>query len=195
MIGLEYLLKIYDIQHMELAEKLGIKKQNITMWIKGKQKIPEKHMPIMQEIFGVHESQISCEISEMGKMIMATAKWDRDRKIQTVNVLPCLDRKLNEVSDVDFAKDVKSGFEEMSIVEKSLRQRILLNQLSLLSETNDYDVITLLSESLENKEFEKIFSKVLIGVFHYMDIIPSELFIDEKLARFERDLFKAISKL
>ncbi|MCX7773191.1 MAG: transcriptional regulator, partial [Clostridia bacterium] len=29
MIGLEYILGLYNMQHIELAEQLGIKKQNI----------------------------------------------------------------------------------------------------------------------------------------------------------------------
>ena len=34
IIGLEYILALYDMQHIDLAERLGIKKQNINMWIK-----------------------------------------------------------------------------------------------------------------------------------------------------------------
>ncbi|MCM3055130.1 MULTISPECIES: helix-turn-helix domain-containing protein [Bacillaceae] len=34
MIGLEYILELYGMQQIELAEKLGIKKQNINLWIK-----------------------------------------------------------------------------------------------------------------------------------------------------------------
>ena len=31
MIGLEYILNLYNMQHIELAEILGIKKQNIIV--------------------------------------------------------------------------------------------------------------------------------------------------------------------
>lgn len=34
LIGLEYILELYGMQQIELAEKLGIKKQNINLWIK-----------------------------------------------------------------------------------------------------------------------------------------------------------------
>jgi DNA-binding XRE family transcriptional regulator len=37
LLGLEYILGLYNMQHVELAEKLGIKKQNINLWIKGRQ--------------------------------------------------------------------------------------------------------------------------------------------------------------
>ena len=38
LIGLEFILELYGMQQIELAEKLGIKKQNINLWIKRKQK-------------------------------------------------------------------------------------------------------------------------------------------------------------
>jgi hypothetical protein len=41
------------MQHIELAEKLGIKKQNINLWIKRKQNIPQKYLPVLQELFGI----------------------------------------------------------------------------------------------------------------------------------------------
>ena len=47
MIGLEYILEIFKIQQKDLAEELGIKKQNITLWIKGKQNISKKYLPIL----------------------------------------------------------------------------------------------------------------------------------------------------
>ena len=43
------------MQHMELAERLGIRKQNINLWIKGKQNVPKKYLPTLKEIFGVEE--------------------------------------------------------------------------------------------------------------------------------------------
>ena len=53
MLGLEYILGLYNMQHIELAEKLGIKKQNINLWIKRKQNIPKKYLPVLEELFGI----------------------------------------------------------------------------------------------------------------------------------------------
>jgi uncharacterized protein YjcR len=38
------------MQHIELAEKLGIKKQNINLWIKRKQNIPKKYLPVLYRL-------------------------------------------------------------------------------------------------------------------------------------------------
>ncbi|HFU4100298.1 TPA: helix-turn-helix domain-containing protein [Streptococcus suis] len=50
MIGLEYILNLFNLQHIELAEKLGIKKQNINMWVKGRQNIPKKYGSIISVV-------------------------------------------------------------------------------------------------------------------------------------------------
>ena len=55
LIGLEYILSLYNMQHIELADKLGIKKQNINLWIKGKQNIPKKYIPVLEELFNVKQ--------------------------------------------------------------------------------------------------------------------------------------------
>lgn len=53
MIGFAYILKVYNIQSQELAEKLGINSTNINMWRKEIQSIPQKYLPILSEIFNV----------------------------------------------------------------------------------------------------------------------------------------------
>lgn len=55
MIGLEYILALYNINHSKLAEELGIKRQNINQWVKGKGKIPKKYIPILSKKFNIQE--------------------------------------------------------------------------------------------------------------------------------------------
>jgi len=68
LIGLEYILSLYNMQHIELAEKLGIKKQNINLWIKKKQNIPKKYLPILEETFGIKKEYFNKEIDEIDKL-------------------------------------------------------------------------------------------------------------------------------
>jgi transcriptional regulator with XRE-family HTH domain len=56
------------MQHIELAEKLGIKKQNINLWIKKKQNIPKKYLPILEETFGIKKEYFNKEIDEIDKL-------------------------------------------------------------------------------------------------------------------------------
>ena len=65
MIGLELILRLYGMQQKDLAENLGINKQNITLWIKGKQNIPKKYLPILADIFGLDDAFFTANIHEI----------------------------------------------------------------------------------------------------------------------------------
>jgi len=51
------------MQHIDLADKLGIKKQNINLWIKRKQNIPKKYLPILTDLFGIEEEYFIKELT------------------------------------------------------------------------------------------------------------------------------------
>lgn len=68
MIGLEYILGVFNMQHQDLANELGIKKQNINLWVKGKQKIPQKYLPILSNMFGLSEEDLQRELSDIDKL-------------------------------------------------------------------------------------------------------------------------------
>ena len=76
MIGLEYILNLYNLQHIELAEKLGIKKQNINMWVKGRQNIPKKYLPILEELFGIDASYFGRELTEIDQLEIQKEKLE-----------------------------------------------------------------------------------------------------------------------
>lgn len=76
MIGLEYVLNLYKMQHQELAERLGIRKQNINLWIKGKQDVSKKHLPKLAEIFNIPEEYFQKELDDIEQIEV------RQRKIR-----------------------------------------------------------------------------------------------------------------
>ncbi|NSB12127.1 helix-turn-helix domain-containing protein [Clostridium beijerinckii] len=67
MIGLEYICKLYEIKHVELAEKLGIKKQNINFWITKKRDIPLKYLPQLANIFNIPSEYFQKELDPRDK--------------------------------------------------------------------------------------------------------------------------------
>jgi transcriptional regulator with XRE-family HTH domain len=56
MNGLEFLLKHNNMQNKELADKLGVSKQIISIWIKGIRPIAKTHLPKLCEILNTSES-------------------------------------------------------------------------------------------------------------------------------------------
>lgn len=80
MIGLEYILSLYNMQHIDLAERLGIRKQNINLWIKGRQNIPKKYFPILEEIFGIKQEYFIKELNEIERLEIQKEKLKKDLK-------------------------------------------------------------------------------------------------------------------
>lgn len=86
MIGIEYILKIFDISNTELAEELGIKKQNITRWIKGERPIPKKYLPILSEKFKIPEEYYQKEINDTDRIEIQKLKLKIDEKMVIENL-------------------------------------------------------------------------------------------------------------
>ena len=80
MIGLEYILNLFNLQHIELAEKLGIRKQNINMWVKGRQNIPKKHLPALEKLFGIDQSYFGRELTEIDQLEIQKEKLKKELK-------------------------------------------------------------------------------------------------------------------
>lgn len=80
MIGLEYILNLYNIQHNDLAEKLDIKRQNINLWIKKKQNISKKYLPILSNMFDIPEVYFQKEINEFDKLEIQKIKIKQEIK-------------------------------------------------------------------------------------------------------------------
>lgn len=76
------------MQHIELAEHLGIKKQNIHLWIKGKQNIPKKYLPILEEIFHVDADYFTKELDEIEKLEIQKEKLKKiyNRSFKNMNM-------------------------------------------------------------------------------------------------------------
>lgn len=123
MVGLEHILNLYNIQQNELANKLGIKKQNITLWIKGKQKIPKKHLVSLSSMFELPSEYFEKELNEVDKLEIQKSKLLKDSQIasesagdfilkleENKHVLAKLDENLEKVKLAEGAN--KSVIEE-----------------------------------------------------------------------------------
>lgn len=78
MIGLEFILNLYNTPHNELANILGIKKQNINLWIKGKQRISKKYIPQMSKIFNIDEEYFQKDLDDLDKLVLQQIKIQQD---------------------------------------------------------------------------------------------------------------------
>lgn len=79
MTGLEYILKINSFPKSELAKEFGIKKQNITLWIKNN-KIPKKWLSCLSVKFHLPEKFFLIgEISEKDKLEIKKYQLEKEQ--------------------------------------------------------------------------------------------------------------------
>lgn len=190
IIGLEYILALYDIQHIDLANYLGIKKQNINLWIKGKQKIPKKYIPILEEYFGINKDYFNKNIDEIDKLEIQKEKLKRDlnpiiKEQQSVYIA-------DEVNDI--VKRPVYDKEEINTLERTIEKAKLINKFKSALEIVDpnpyIDTYKLITEILEKSQHEIIVHKTIQALAHYLEVLPDNIITGEEQSEFENEIFE-----
>jgi len=79
MLGLEFLCELYDMQQTELAEKVGVSKQIVNIWMKKTRPIPKKYYDKLSEIFGGLDSKyFDKELTALDKLEIQMNKLDSE---------------------------------------------------------------------------------------------------------------------
>lgn len=179
------------MQHIELAEYLGIKKQNINMWIKGKQKIPKKYLPVLKKFFHVQESYFSKELNEIEKLEIQKEKLKKE--LQPIikgyeRVLSEGAANLNEVPVYDK--------EEINQIERDIEKARIIQRFKDSLETADkhpyMDTYRILIELLDKESTEIILHKTIQGLAHYLNVLPGDISTGEEQEEFETALFEVL---
>lgn len=189
--GLEYILSLYQVQHIELAEKLGIKKQNINLWIKGKQNIPKKYLPVLEGLFGINRSYFTKELTDIDKLEIQKEKLKQDLK-------PIVERQKEE-----FRVDGESDYlvkvpvydkEELNTIERAIEKAKLVERfkqvIDIIDENPYMDTYALIVELLEKAQHEAIFHKTIEALAHYLEVLPEWINSDPEQEEFEREIFE-----
>ncbi|KOR80286.1 hypothetical protein AM232_18805 [Bacillus sp. FJAT-21352] len=191
MNGLEYILNLYNMQHIELAEKLGIKKQNINMWIKGKQNIPKKYLPVLEELFKISSSYLQKELSDLDKLEIQKEKLKQDLqpivKSHQQQFVP------NEESEYLVEVPIYDKV-EMNEIERSIGKAKLVARfkaaIEIVDENPYMDTFTLIVELLEKAQHEAILQKTIEALGHYLEVLPDWINSDEAQEEFESEIFE-----
>ncbi|MCI6693862.1 MAG: helix-turn-helix domain-containing protein [Clostridium sp.] len=193
MIGLEYILSLYNMQHIELADKLGIKKQNINLWIKGKQNIPKKYIPVLEELFNVKQEYFNKELTEIEKLEIQKEKLKRDLnpviqdsyekfligEEEGFKEIPIYDKKeINKIeNDIEIAKIVTKLKDSMSVVEN-----------------NPYmDTYKLFAELMEKSQHEPLVHKTIEALAHYFKVLPNWVSSGDEQDDFEEEILEVLA--
>ncbi|MDU1604729.1 MAG: helix-turn-helix transcriptional regulator [Clostridium sp.] len=166
MIGLEYILNLYNMQHQELAEKLGIRKQNINLWIKRKQNLSKKHIPKLEEIFKIPQEYFEKELTDVDKLIIQKEKLKNELGDNSIMLYQVKADWFGEYNN-------KPSFSEEPLYEGTTREMEIkihkakiiekLNNSNISSEGLDLvqDVISYLDNKIEDQKEIKIIKRIM----------------------------------
>ena len=190
MIGLEYILNLYNMQHVELAEKLGIRKQNINMWIKGKQNIPKKYLPILEEIFGLNREYFARKLDEIDKLEIQKEKLKKDLKpVIKKHEQQFMIGEINDIVEVPVYDK-----EEMNTIERSIEKAKLVSRFKKaldIVDNNPYiDTYKLIIELLENVQHEVVLHKTIEALAHYYGVLPDWVVSEPEQEEFEEEIYE-----
>jgi len=190
LIGLEYILHLYDVKHIELAELLGIKKQNINLWIKGKQGIPKKYLPVLEERFHVSGNYFSKELTEIEKLEIQSIKLKEELK-------PVIERHQEEFSVGEENKMVQKAIydqEPVNKLEREIEKAKLIDTFSKgLHQVDEHPYLEsykLLVEILDKAQGEPLLHKTIEALAHYFEVLPNWVSKGEEQDEFEEEIFE-----
>ncbi|HGE5778992.1 TPA: helix-turn-helix domain-containing protein [Bacillus pseudomycoides] len=190
MNGLEYILGLYNMQHIELAEKLGIRKQNINLWIKGKQNIPKKYLPVLEELFGLNSEYFTKELNEIEKLEIQKEKLKRELKpVIKSHDMQFMIGDINDLVEVPVYDK-----EEINAMERAIEKAKLVSRFKAAIEVVDenpyLDTFKLIVELLEKAQHEVILHKTIEALGHYHEVLPDWINSEPEQEEFESEIFE-----
>ncbi|MDK2828906.1 MAG: hypothetical protein PWP67_1719 [Clostridium butyricum] len=190
MIGLEYILGIYNMQHIELAEKLGIRKQNINLWIKKKQNIPKKYLPVLEELFGLNKEYFQKELNELEKLEIQKEKLKKELN----PIIKKQEQQLQINEETDFAYVPIYDKEELNDINREIEKTELVlkfkDSLNVIENNTNIETFKLVVELMNKKQYEPILKKTIEALAHYLEVLPDEISSSEEQDEFESEIFE-----
>lgn len=173
MLGLEYILELYNTSQTEIAELLNIKVQNISRWIKGERNIPEKYIGVLSEKFEIPSEYIIKQVDEIDKLEIQEMKLEHENpktmhyeKFKAIN---------GEIVDLEVEKYVADVQAKIDSIRRQIRKLKLLNSISEVLDDNDKSFIVtymLFSRIVYLYDsFDQFVSRVLIDVIDGLELV------------------------
>lgn len=190
MNGLEYILGLYNFQHIELAEKLGIRKQNINLWIKGKQKIPKKYLPVLEDIFQLDTEYFTRDLNEIDKLEIQKEKLKSELKPVIKNHdMQFMIGEINDLVEVPVYDK-----EEVNAIEREIEKAKIVSRFKAAIEIVDknpyLDTFKLIVELMEKAQHEVILHKTIEALGHYHEVLPDWVSSEPEQEEFESEIFE-----
>lgn len=175
MIGLEYVVKEFQMEYKEVAKDLGISPQTMQDWLKGRRKIPVKRVGQLSKMFNLPETYFQKELTftEKGEVTIRFLETISEAEEIPVIVdegeMEQYYKKGTYEDEIEFLKETMAKKKKQHNIRKSLEELIKdeavlsYNEFSNAEDPNE----PLLNDSSNIETFSKVIS----------------IMADEKLAR------------
>lgn len=158
MIGLEYVLKLWDTTQTELANKLELKQQNIDAWVKGKRNIPKKHLPKLEEIFNIPKVFFQKELLDKDKLTIQQLKIKNELITYDYEYKEFNEELKEEVTVYCSQVDPEQELQDHLL---QLKKDILILHENIDKTIGEINLYESNNESIEMLEIYKIFVEVI----------------------------------
>lgn len=140
MIGLEYIVNLYNTQFKDIAETLGVSKQVVNGWIKGRYKISKKHLPKLSQIFNIPENYFQKELTELEKLEIQKLKLS------------------NEVINYEYVDTITNEKGEETKITKVIREGVDISSLKYIDLQKKITIVEDDIKEIVNEKMEEKFA-------------------------------------
>ena len=130
MIGLEYIVKEFQMEYKEVSEDLGISPQTMQDWLKGRRKIPAKHLEKLSIIFNLPKTFFQKELIFTEKGEVTIHYLEKISKEEEIPVLTDEDevthyyKKRTYEDEIQFLKETMEKKKKQNDIRKRFEKLI-----------------------------------------------------------------------
>lgn len=175
MIGLEYIVKEFQMEYKEVAKDLGISPQTMQDWLKGRRKIPVKRLEQLSIIFNLPESFFQKELIFTEKGEVTIRYLEKISKEEKIPVLTDEDevthyyKKRTYEDEIQFLKETMEKKKKQNDIRKRFEK--LIKEDAGLSFDESFNKVEHTESLHSDSSNTEIFNKII------------NVMADEKVAR------------
>nr|WP_207706997.1 hypothetical protein [Alkalibaculum sporogenes] len=160
------------------------------MWIKRRQKIPKKYLPILEELFGVASTYFNRELSEIEKLEIQKEKLKKDLK----PVIMKHEQQFEIGETNDIIEVPVYDKEEMNTIERDIEKAKLVSRfkeaLDVVDQNPYMDTYKIIVELMEKVQHEAVLHKTVEALAHYYEVLPDWVNSEPEQEGFEVEIFE-----
>lgn len=160
------------------------------MWVKQKQNIPKKYLPVLEELFDAPSDYFGRELTEIEKLEIQKEKLKKDLN-------PVIQKheeqfEIGEVNDM-VAKPIYDK-EEINNIEREIAKAKLVSKfkeaLDVVEDNPYMDTYRLIVELMEKVQHEAVLHKTIEALAHYYEVLPDWVNSEPEQEGFEAEIFE-----